>query len=108
MLSMSCFFVYAFSAKILEFSDELERLRIKYNIALVPFFNENQDLRRFPEFVDKIKSYKRCEIALHGLYHEDRNGRFVDFYTVTKATAKEEIRAGLEIFQEIGIKSNIF
>jgi predicted deacetylase len=94
----------AFSPKIFKFTDEVEGLDIKYNIALVPFFNEKQDLPSFPEFVDKIKSCKRCEIALHGLYHENRNGQFDDFHTVTKAAAEEEIRAGLEIFQEIGIK----
>jgi len=98
----------AFSSKIFKFIDEVEGLDIKYNIALVPFFNEKQDLPSFPEFVDKIKSYKRCEIALHGLYHENRNGQFDDFHTVTKAAAEEEIRAGLEIFQEIGIKPNVF
>jgi predicted deacetylase len=98
----------AFSTKIFKFADELERLRVKYNIALVPFFNEKQDLPRFPEFVDKVKSYKECEIALHGLYHERKNGRFDDLHTVTKATAEEEIRAGLEIFQEIGIKPKVF
>jgi predicted deacetylase len=98
----------AFSSKIFKFAEELEKLDIKYNIALIPFFNEKQDLPRFPEFVDKIKSCKRCEIDLHGLYHEDRNGKFDNFHTVTKAVAEEEIRAGLEIFQEIGIKPNVF
>ena len=38
--------------KIFKSADELERLNIKYNIALVTFFNEKQDLPRFPEFVD--------------------------------------------------------
>jgi len=73
-----------FSSKISKFTDEVEGLDIKYNIALVPFFNEKQDLPSFPEFVDKIKSCKRCEIALHGLYHENRNGQFDDFHTVKK------------------------
>src|SRR6188472_3828466 len=76
-----------FSTRIFQFADELEKLGIKYNIALVPFFKEKQDLPRFPEFVDKIKSYKRCKKALHGLYHERRNGIFDDFHTITKATA---------------------
>ncbi len=98
----------AFSSKIFKFSEELEALEIKYNIALIPFFNEKQDLPSFPAFVDKIKSYKQCEIALHGLYHENRNGQFDNFHKTTKAAAEEEIRAGLEIFQEIEIRSNIF
>src|SRR5215212_842540 len=94
--------------KIFELADELERLNIKYNIALVPFFNEKQDLPRFPEFVDKIKSYKNCEIVLHGLYHEMKNGQFDDFHTVEEADAEEQILAGLEIFHEIGINTNVF
>lgn len=98
----------SFSTRIFKFADELERLNINYNIALVPFFNEKQDLGSYPEFVDQIKSYKGCEIALHGLYHEDKNGQFDDFHRITKAAAEEEIRAGLDILHEIGIKANVF
>ncbi|MGB8937715.1 MAG: DUF2334 domain-containing protein [Candidatus Nitrosopolaris sp.] len=98
----------AYSAKIFKFTDELESLNIKYNIALVPFFNEKEDLPSFPDFVDRIKSCKGCEIVLHGLYHEDRNGQFDDFFYKTQAVAEEEILAGLEIFQKIGIKTNVF
>jgi predicted deacetylase len=97
-----------FSKKIFKLADELEKLGIKYNIALVPFFNEKQDLPRFPEFVDKIKSDKNCDIVLHGLYHEDKNGQFDNFHTTTEAAAEEQIRAGLEIFHEIGINTNVF
>jgi predicted deacetylase len=97
----------SFSTRIFKFADELERMTINYNIALVPFFNEKQDLPSFPEFVDQIKSYK-CEIALHGLYHEDKNGQFDDFHRITKAAAEEEIRAGLDILHQIGIKANVF
>lgn len=98
----------AFFTKILESADELESLRIKFNIALIPFFNEKQDLPRFPEFVDKIKSYKNCQIVLHGLYHEKGNGQFDNFHETTEADAEERIRAGLEIFHEIGINTNVF
>jgi predicted deacetylase len=97
-----------FSTKIFQLADELEDMKIKFNIALIPFYNENEDLRRFPEFVEKIKSYKQCEIALHGLYHERKNGEFDNFHSVTKAAAEEEIRAGLEILQEVRIKTNVF
>ena len=98
----------AFAPRILSLADELEGLGIDFNIALIPFFNEKQDLTSFPDFVYKIKSYKASEITLHGLYHERRNGRFDDFHTVSKATAEEEIRAGLEIFNELNIKPNVF
>jgi predicted deacetylase len=33
---------------------------------------------------------------------------FDDFHTIKKAAAEEEIRTGLEIFHEIGIKPNVF
>src|SRR5919197_3847610 len=91
----------AFSTKIFNFIDELKTLRIKYNIALVPFFHEKQDLPRFPRFVKEIKSYKHCEIALHGLYHEDRNQRFDDFHTITKAAAKRRYVQGLRYFKKL-------
>jgi predicted deacetylase len=59
--------------------------------------------------MDNIKSYKGVEIALHGLYHEkNRKRQLDDFHTRSKAAAEEEIRAGLEIFQEVGIKSYVF
>jgi len=97
-----------FSDKIFKLADELEDLRIKFNIALVPFFNEKEDLTSFPGFVEKIKSYRSCEIALHGLYHERKNCEFDNFHSVTKSEAEEEMRCGLEIFQEIKIKTNVF
>jgi predicted deacetylase len=74
---------------------------------LIPFFNEKQDLPSFPAFVDKIKSCKRCEIALHGLITRIEMAQFDDFHKTTKAAA-EEIRAGREIFQEIGIRPKSF
>jgi predicted deacetylase len=98
----------AFSKKIFESADELERLNIKFNIALIPFFNEREDLPRFPEFVDKIKSYKNCQIVLHGLYHELKNGQFDNFHETTEANAEEQIRAGIEIFHEVGIETKVF
>jgi predicted deacetylase len=93
-----------FARRIFHFADELKKLKIKYNIALIPFYKEKQDLPQYPEFVDKIKGYG-TEIALHGLYHNNKQGILDDFHTRPKAAAEEEIRAGLEIFQEVGIKA---
>jgi predicted deacetylase len=98
----------AFSKKIFESADELERLNIKFNIALIPFFNEKQDLPRFPEFVGKIKSYNNCQIVLHGLYHELKNGQFDNFHETTEGDAEEQTRAAIEIFREIAIETNVF
>ena len=97
-----------FSKMIFELADELDRLEVKFNIALIPFFNEKQDLHRFPEFVDKIKSYKNCQIILHGLYHELKNGEFENFHETREADAEVHIRAAIEIFHEIGIQTDVF
>ena len=98
----------AFSNRIFEYTDAFENLEIDFNVGLIPFYHHTEDLPRFPEFVDKIKSYKRCEIVLHGLYHEDRNGQMDDFHTKSKAPTEEEIRAGLEIFEQVGVKTSVF
>lgn len=94
----------AFSKKIFTFTDQLENLGIDYNIGLVPFFREKEDLPGFPNFIRKIKNCKG-EIALHGLYHEKKNGQIDDFHTRSTALVEVEIRAGLEIFQEVGISN---
>lgn len=98
----------AFSKQIFEFTDAFENLGINFNVAAVPFFHHTEDLSRFPDFVDKLKSYKRCEIVLHGLYHEDRDGQMDDFHTKSEGTTEEELRAGLEIFEQVGIKTSVF
>lgn len=98
----------AFSDKIFALAYMLEQLGIKFNIALIPFFNEEQDLPRYPEFVDKIKSFKNCQLVMHGLYHEMKNGRFDNFHAARKASAEVRIRAAIEIFGEIGISTDVF
>ena len=83
-----------FSKRVFEYIDAFDSLEIKFNLGLVPFFHHSQNLTSFPDFVDKLKSYKQGETALHGLYHEDRNGQMDDFHTITKASAEEELRRG--------------
>jgi predicted deacetylase len=97
----------ASSRRIFKFTAELENLGVNYNIAVIPFFNEKQDLPSFPKFVEQIKKCKG-EIALHGLYHEKANGQLDDFHTRTRAVTEVEIRAALEIFNRVGIDSNVF
>jgi len=98
----------ALSKRIFEYMDEFDNLEIDYNVGVIPFYHHTEDLPRFPEFVDKLKSYKRCEIVLHGLYHEDRNGQMDDFHTKPKANTEEEVRAALNILEQVGIKTTVF
>ena len=98
----------SFSKRVFEFTDALENLGISFNVGVIPFYRHKEGLPRFPEFVDKLKSLYNAEILLHGLYHEDRNGTCDDFFHETRRVTEEEIRAALEIFQEVGIKSNVF
>jgi predicted deacetylase len=98
----------SFSKRIFEYTDLFENLGINFNVAVIPFYRHKEDLPRFPEFVDKLKSYKQCEIVLHGLYHEDTIGQMDDFHTKSRGTAEEEIRAGLEIFGQVGLKTSVF
>jgi predicted deacetylase len=97
----------ASSSRTFRITQELEKLEIRYNIGLVPFFYGEQDLPRFSKFVEEIKNC-RAEIALHGLYHETRRRHIDDFGTSTKATAEQDIRAGLHIFQEVGLDPIVF
>lgn len=97
----------SFASRTFKITQELEKLEIRYNIGLVPFFYGEQDLPRFSKFVEEIKSC-RAEIALHGLYHETRRRQIDNFGTSTKATAEQEIRAGLHIFQEVGLDPTVF
>ncbi len=90
-----------FSYKIFKLADELEKLNIKFNIALVPFFNEKEDLTSFPDFVRKIKSYRDCEIALHGLYHERRNGSLTIFIPFQKQLQKRRCVVDLKFFKKL-------
>jgi predicted deacetylase len=96
-----------FSKKVFEYMDTFDNLKIKLMLDLFHFYVIQRTFR-YPEFVDKLKSYRRCEVALHGLYHEDRNDPMDDFHTITKARAEEELRAALEIFQEVGLRTEVF
>ena len=70
----------AFSSRTYEITEQLEKLEVRYNIGLVPFFNGEQDLPRFPKFVKQIECCS-AEIALHGLYHENKRHQIDDFST---------------------------
>ena len=95
----------SFSKRIFEFTDALEDLEINFNISVIPFYHHKEDLPRFPEFVNKLKSLDNAEIALHGLYHEDRNGVLDDFSHPSKSSRRGRDTEQPLIFQMRWIKS---
>ena len=78
----------AFSSRTYEITEQLEKLEVTYNIGLLPFFNGEQDLPRFPKFVKQIECCS-AEIALHGLYHENKRHQIDDFSTRTNHAEQE-------------------
>jgi predicted deacetylase len=88
------------SEKILKASYELNKLKIKYNLTIVPYYRKKYNLKNCFDFCEQISSLLQCgnvELSLHGLYHYQTNGKFDDFDTETKEQEKQEIQQGLEI-----------
>lgn len=94
-----------YSARVLQLAGEMDKLNVKYNLALVPWYNQRQeyDIRRTPEFVKEILKYNQ-PIALHGLYHE-LNGKIEHFNNLSYDDSKKEFKRGLEMLSECGIKN---
>lgn len=87
------------SEEILKTSSELNNLKIKYNLSVVPYYRKKYNLKDYDDFCDQISSLLQSgnvELNLHGLYHET-DGKFDDFDTGSKEEEKEEIQKGLDI-----------
>ena len=87
------------SEKILKTTYELNKLKIKYNLSIVPYYSKKYNLNDYMDFCDKISSLLQSgnvELTLHGLYHQTE-GKFDDFDTESKEEEKEEIQKGLDI-----------
>jgi predicted deacetylase len=87
------------SEKILKTSYELNKLKIKYNLSIVPYYRKKYNLKDCVAFCDKVSSLLQSgnvELTLHGLYHQT-DGKFDDFDTESKEEEKEEIQKGLDI-----------
>ena len=90
------------SKKILQTLDELNKIRIDYNLSIVPYYNKKYNLKDFPDFSNNISSMlhfdnNKVELSLHGLYHQ-ADGQMDDFDTHTEEEEKNEIQQGLDIF----------
>jgi predicted deacetylase len=87
------------SEEILKTSLELNNLKIKYNLSVVPYYRKKYNLKDYDDFCDQISSLLQSgnvELNLHGLYHQT-DGKFDDFDTGSKEEEKEEIQKGLDI-----------
>jgi predicted deacetylase len=87
------------SEKILKTCYELNKLKIKYNLSIVPYYRKRYNLKDYVAFCDQISSSLQTgniELTLHGLYHQT-DGKFEDFDTGSKEEEKTEIQKGLEI-----------
>ena len=87
------------SDKILKTSFELNKLKIKYNLSIVPYYGKKYNLKDYVRFCDEISSLLQSgnvELTLHGLYHQI-DGTLDDFDTRSKQQEKEEIQKGLDI-----------
>jgi predicted deacetylase len=87
------------SEEILKTSSELNNLKIKYNLSVVPYYRKKYNLKDYDDFCDQISSLLQSgnvELNLHGLYHQI-DGKFDDFDTGSKEEEKEEIQKGLDI-----------
>jgi predicted deacetylase len=95
------------SDKILKTLDELNKLKINYNISIVPYYNKKYNLKDYADFSNNISSILQSdnnmvELSLHGLYHQV-NGQLDDFDTQTKEEEKKEIQKGLDILSSTNL-----
>jgi predicted deacetylase len=87
------------SEKIVKTCDELNKLQIKYNLSIVPYYDKKYNLKDHVDFCKQISSLVQSgsvELTLHGLYHQV-NGKLDDFDTGSKEDEEEEIQQGLGI-----------
>jgi predicted deacetylase len=88
------------SEKILKTLDELKKLKLNYNLSIVPYYSKKYNLKDYTDFSNHISSilqaYNNVELSLHGLYHQV-DGKIEDFDTESKEEEKQEIQEGLDI-----------
>jgi predicted deacetylase len=94
-----------YGERVFQLADELEKLKVRYNFAVIPWYNQEQeyDIRKDSKFIKQILDYNQ-PIALHGLYHE-RNGSIEHFNDLSFDDSKKEFKKGLEMLSESGIKN---
>jgi predicted deacetylase len=95
------------SEKILKTLDELNKLKVNYNLSIVPCYNKKYNLKDYTDFSNRISSTLQAdnsnvELSLHGLYHQV-DGKIEDFDTESKEEEKQEIQQGLDILSAVNL-----
>jgi predicted deacetylase len=95
------------SERILKTVGELNNLKVKYNLSIVPFYSRKYNIKDDIDFCNQISSLlqstnNNVELSLHGLYHQV-DGHMDDFDTDTKEEEKNEIQQGLDILSSASL-----
>jgi predicted deacetylase len=93
------------SEEILTTIEQLNKLKVKYNLSIVPYYNKKYRLEDYKDFCKQISSlleYGHVELTLHGLNHEV-DGKIEDFDTESKEEEKREIQEGLDILSAVNL-----
>jgi predicted deacetylase len=80
-------------------ADELNQLKVKYNLSVVPYYDKKYNIKDNLAFCTQISSLLQLdnvELTLHGLYHQIEE-KIEDFDSQSKEQEKNEIQQGLEI-----------
>ena len=93
------------SEEILKTCHELNKLKIRYNLSIVPHYEKEYNLKDHRAFCDEISSLLKSgniELTLHGFYHQI-DGKIEDFDTESKEEEKQEIQQGLDILSAVNL-----
>jgi predicted deacetylase len=84
------------------------KLKIEYNLSIVPYYSKKYNLKDYADFCNQVCSLiqsdddNNVELALHGLYHQV-DGKLDDFDTHSKEDEKKEIQQGLDILSAVNL-----
>src|SRR5919202_1101888 len=93
------------SGEVLKTCYELDKLKIRYNLSIIPYYRKKYNLKDHRAFCDDISSLLKSgnvDLTLHGLYHQT-DGKFDDFDTQSKEEEKQEIQEGLDILSAVNL-----
>jgi predicted deacetylase len=91
------------SGKLQKITDELNKLKIKYNLSIVPNYQYGNNLIDNPAFceqISKLLQSDRVELTLHGYYHE-LEGKIEDYDSESKEEEKIDLKKGLDILTSV-------